>query len=71
MRQVTDPDDRERAAIAAGLKLMAELMAEIGWTRSFNQLTEAQARALAEAAIDGFLETMALSVSPPVTEVPF
>ena len=58
-RQVIDPDDRERAAIAAGLKLMAELMAEIGWTTRFNQLSEPQARALAEAAIDGFLEAMA------------
>ena len=64
-RQVTDPDDRERAAIAAGLKLMAELMAEIGWTTRFNQLTEPQARALAEAAIDGFLEAMALSAAAP------
>ena len=66
-----DPDDRERAAIAAGLKLMAELMAEIGWTTSFNQLTEAQARALAEAAIDGFLESMGTSVPRPDPEVPF
>lgn len=66
-----DPDDRECAAIAAGLKLMAELMAEIGWTTSFNQLTEAQARALAEAAIDGFLEAMATSTPRPDPEVPF
>ena len=68
---MTDPDDRERAAIAAGLKLMAELMAEIGWTTSFNQLNESQARALAEAAIDGFLEAMAMSVARPDPEVPF
>ena len=66
-----DPDDRERAAIAAGLRLMAELMAEIGWTTSFNQLSEPQARALAEAAIDGFLEAMALSGARPDSEVPF
>ena len=66
-----DPDERERAAIAAGLKLMAELMSEIGWTARLNELTGAQARALAEAAIDGFLEAMALSVSRPDSEVPF
>lgn len=66
-----DPDDRERAAIAAGLTLMAELMAEIGWTTCFNQLTEAQARALAEAAIDGFLEAMGTSAPRPDPEVPF
>ena len=66
-----DPDDRERTAIAAGLKLMAELMAEIGWTTSLNQLTEAQARALAEAAIDRFLDSMGTSAPRPDPEVPF
>ena len=66
-----DPDDRERAAIAAGLTLMAELMAEIGWSTSFNQLNEVQARALAEAAIDGFLESMGTSAPRPDPEVPF
>ena len=66
-----DPDDRECAAIAAGLKLMGELMAEIGWTTHFNQLTEAQARALAEAAIDGFLDSMGTSAPRPDPEVPF
>ncbi len=70
-RQVIDPDDRERAAIAAGLRLMAELMAEIGWSTHLNELTEAQARALAEAAIDGFLEAMATTARPPDPEVPF
>lgn len=66
-----DPDDRESVGIAAGLKLMAELMAEIGWTARLNELTEPQARALAEAAIDGFLEAMALSAARPESEVPF
>ena len=66
-----DPDDRERAAIAAGLRLMAELMAEIGWTTRLNELTEPQARALAEAAIDGFLEAMQTSAPRPDPEVPF
>jgi hypothetical protein len=68
---VIDPDDREHAAITVGLKLMAELMAEIGWTTCFNQLTEAQARALAEAAIDGFLEAMGTSAPRPDPGVPF
>ena len=68
---MTDPDDRETVAIAAGLKLMAELMAEIGWTARLNELTGAQARALAEAAIDGFLEAMALSAARPDPEGPY
>lgn len=70
-RRVVDPDDRERAAVATGLKLMAELMAEIGWTTRFNQLTQPQARALAEAAIDGFQEAIAANLRRPDPEVPF
>jgi hypothetical protein len=68
---VIDPDDRERAAIAAALRLMAELMAEIGWTTRLNELTEPHARALAEAAIDGFLDEMATSAPRPDLQVPF
>lgn len=68
---MTDPDERERAAVGAGLGLMAELMAEIGWTTRLNELTEAQARALAEAAVDGFLEAMRASAPQSDPEVPF
>ena len=38
---------------------------------ALNELTEAQARALAEAAIDGFHEAMAPSAARPDPEVPF
>ena len=68
---MTDPDERERAALGAGLGLMVELMAEIGWTTRLNELTEAQARALAEAAVDGYLEAMRASALRPDPEVPF
>jgi hypothetical protein len=66
-----DPDDRERAALREGLRLMAELMAEIGWTTRFNDLTEAQALALATAAVDGFQAAMAARIRQPDSEVPF
>ena len=66
-----DPDDRERAALREGLKLMAELMGAFGWTTRLNELTEAQAAALAEAAIDGFLDSMQGSAPRPEHEVPF
>ncbi len=36
-------------------------MAEIGWTRRLNELTEVQAERLAAAAVDGFQHAMRAS----------
>jgi len=66
-----DPDEREQAALRAALKNMAELMAEIGWTARFADLSEAQALALVTAAVDGFQEAMMASAHRPDPEVPF
>ncbi len=66
-----DPDEREQAAMRAGLRNMAELMAEVGWTKRFADLSEGQALALATAAVDGFQQAMAASASRPDPEVPF
>jgi hypothetical protein len=67
-----DPDPREQAALRAALKNMAELMAEIGWTTRFQDLSEQQARALATATGDGFQEAMRASAAAPRDmEVPF
>jgi hypothetical protein len=67
-----DPDPREQAALRAGLKNMAELMAEIGWTTRFQDLSEQQALALATASVDGFQEAMRASApAPNDMEVPF
>ena len=66
-----DPDEREQAALRAALRNMAELMAEIGWTARFADLSEAQALALATAAVEGFQEAMATSAPRPGPEVPF
>ncbi len=67
-----DPDPREQAALRVGLKNMAELMAEIGWTTRFQDLSEQQALALATAAVDGFQEAMRASApAPRDMEVPF
>lgn len=59
--------ERERAALAAALKSMAALLGQIGWHRRFNELTDQQAAALAEAAVDGFQRSMWESAP----EVPF
>ena len=67
-----DPDPREQAALRVALKNMAELMAEIGWTTRFQDLSEQQALALATASIDGFQEAMRASAPVPNDmEVPF
>ncbi len=59
--------ERERAALAAALKSMAAVLGQIGWHRRFNELTDQQAAALAEAAVDGFQRSMWESAP----EVPF
>lgn len=67
-----DPDPREEAALRAALKNMAELMAEIGWTTRFQDLSEQQALALATASVDGFQAAMRASApAPRDMEVPF
>ncbi len=66
-----DPDDRERAALAHAMKSMGLLMGEIGWATSFRDLTPLQAGKLAEAAVDGFQESMRASAPPESSEVPF
>lgn len=66
-----DPGPREQAALRAAMKNMAELMAEIGWTTRFQDLSESQALGLATAAVDGFQEAMAVNASRSDSEAPF
>jgi hypothetical protein len=66
-----DPDDRERAALGAGLKNIAEVMAEIGWSVRLNELTKTQVMTLVEVAVDGFCEAMRASAPQSEIQVPF
>ena len=66
-----DPDEREQDALRNALKLMSELMAEIGWDKRLNELTAEQALRLAESAVDGFQEGMRASADVPGQDVPF
>ncbi|QYX58066.1 hypothetical protein K1T73_06755 [Roseovarius sp. SCSIO 43702] len=66
-----DPDEREQAALTVALKFMSELMAEIGWSVRFNDLSAEQAAKLAEAAVDGFQEGMLATTPRETQEVPF
>ena len=55
---MVDPDQREREGLSAGLKNVAEAMAEMGWNTRLCDLTEAQARTIVEVAVGGFFEVM-------------
>jgi hypothetical protein len=66
-----DPDDREKAALVHAMKSMGLLMDEIGWSTRFQDLTSMQARKLAEAADEGFQESMVASAPRASSEVPF
>jgi hypothetical protein len=66
-----DPDDREKAALVHAMKSMGLLMDEIGWSTRFKDLTAMQAGKLAEAAVDGFQESMVASAPRASSEVPF
>ena len=65
------PDDRERQALTQAMKSMGLLMDEIGWSTRFKDLTAVQAGKLAEAAVDGFQESMVASAPRASSEVPF
>jgi hypothetical protein len=66
-----DPDDRERQALTQAMKSMGLLMDEIGWSTRFKDLTAMQAGKLAEAAVDGFQESLLASAPRISSEVPF
>jgi hypothetical protein len=66
-----DPDDREKAALVHAMKSLGLLMDEIGWSTRFKDLTAMQAGKLAEAAVDGFQESMVASAPRASSEVPF
>ncbi|MEN8740800.1 MAG: DUF6511 domain-containing protein [Phaeobacter gallaeciensis] len=66
-----DPDDREKSALVHAMKSMGLLMDEIGWSTRFKDLTAMQAGKLAEAAVDGFQESMVASAPRASSEVPF
>lgn len=66
-----DLDDRERAAIRAAVKPVAEIMGEIGWTTPLNRLSESQVRLLIEAAVGGYLDALQRTPRRPDPEVPY
>jgi hypothetical protein len=55
---VVDPSERERVAIRATVKLVAEIMEEIGWRTQLIDLSETQVLTLIEVAVSGYQDAM-------------
>ena len=68
---MVDLTEQEQAAIRAAMKLVAELMDEIGWDRRLADLSEVQVLSLIEAAVEGFQDAMRSSAASDSTEIPF
>ena len=70
---MVDLTEQEKAAIAAALKPVAEIMAEIGWPTRLNELSEQQVLTLIEAAVGGFQDAMRdiATAAEASAEVPF
>lgn len=66
-----DLTEQERAAIAAAVKPVAEIIAEIGWQTRFCDLTEPQVLTLIEVAVGGFQDAMHATAKNDPMEVPF
>ena len=68
---MVDLTPQERAAIAAAMKPVAEIMEEIGWNTRLIDLTEPQVLTLIEVAVTGFQDAMQATAQIQESEIPF
>jgi hypothetical protein len=68
---MVDLTEQEITAIRATVKLMAEIMDEIGWQTRLIELSEAQVLTLIEVAVGGFQDAMLATAKADNTEIPF
>jgi len=68
---MVDLTEQERAAIRATVKLVAEIMEEIGWDKRLADLSEPQVLTLIEVAVDGFQHAMRAQTGTDDMEIPF
>ena len=68
---MVDLTEQEQAAISSTIKLMAEIMEEIGWQTRLIDLSEAQVLTLIEVAVGGFQDAMLATAKGNDTEIPF
>lgn len=55
---MVDLTEEEKAAIRTSMKMVAEVMEEIGWHVRFEDLSEQQVFTIIEAAVGGFQDAM-------------
>ena len=68
---MVDLTEQEQAAIRAAVKLLAEIMEEIGWETRLIDLTEHQVFTLIEVAVGGFQDAMLAMAKADDTGRPF
>ncbi len=68
---MVDLTEQEAAAIRATVKLIAEIMEEIGWQTRLVDLSEAQVLTLIEVAVGGFQDAMHATAEADGSEIPF
>lgn len=67
---MVDLTDQEHAAIRHAMKMVAEVMEEIGWETRLIDLCEQQVLTLIEVALGGFQEAMR-EIASADPEIPF
>ena len=65
---MVDPTEQEIAAMYAAMRVVAEIMEEIGWATRLADLSEAKVLTLIEVAVTTFRDAMRQTAS---WEVPF
>jgi len=68
---MVDLTEQEQAAIRATIKLMAEIMEEIGWETRLIELSEHNVLTLIEVVVGGFQDAMLATAKGDDTEIPF
>lgn len=68
---MVDLTEQEKAALRHAVKMLAEVMEEIGWESRLLDLTETQVLILAEVCVGGFQDAMLATAKGEDTEIPF
>jgi hypothetical protein len=68
---MVDLTEQEKAALRHAVKMLAEVMEEIGWENRLIDLTETQVLTLAEVCVGGFQDAMLATAKGEDTEIPF
>lgn len=68
---MVDLTEQEQAALRNAMKMMAEVMEEIGWEARLIDLTEHQVLTIAEVCVGGFQDAMRAMTKADDTEIPF